>query len=347
MSSENQESREIENGQARSGGRGLLIGGAVVAGLLVLTLATVALVLLVAPGGGGTASSRVTTYDEEYVLGEGDRKIAVVPVEGVISTTDSTLRGPVPATTPEGLRDALRQAGEDDGVEALILEVNSPGGGVTASDQMYRLIEDFKRSSDKPVVVSMGNTAASGGYYISTAADEIVANETTVTGSLGVILQLTDLSEAADKLGVEQEIIKSGRFKDMGSPFRDLTPQERDIFQSIVNDSYNQFVQVIVDGRNLPEEEVRELADGRIYSGLQAKELDLVDELGGIEEAARIARERANVDEATVVRYVRPPSLSDLLRVRLAPQEPEIAQVMEATGLNLEPIPYYLYVPGL
>jgi protease-4 len=309
----------------------------------------VALVIALSAGdtgeGGGPAVSP-ETFEEEYVFGEGPDKIAVIPVEGVISAADSNVAGTVPLTSPDGLRNALRQAAEDDAVAGVLLEIDSPGGGVTASDQMHRLIQDFQGSSDKPVVASMGATAASGGYYIATAADEIVAEPTTLTGSLGVILQLPDLSEAADKVGFEQEVIKSGEFKDMGSSFRDLGPEEREIFRSILDESYDRFVQVIVDGRGLPEERVRDLADGRVYSGEQAEELALVDEIGGLEQAADALRRRADFDEATAVRYTRSPGLSSLLRARLAPQEPAALQALEAAGVSLEGEPQYLYLPG-
>ena len=226
------------------------------------------------------------------------------------------------------------------------MSLNSPGGGVTASDEMHQSILDFKRSSGKPVVVSMGDVAASGGYYISTAADKIVANQTTLTGSLGVIFTLTDISGLANKYGVDQEVIKSGEFKDMGSSFRDLTPEERQILQSIVNEAYDKFVNVIVQGRNLPEGRVREIADGRVYSGEQAKKLGLVDSFGGLDESAGIARKLAGIQEATVVRYVQRPSFFETLLARLAPQKPEAVQVMEAAGIDLSPEPKYLYQPG-
>ncbi len=312
-------------------------------GLLVLTVGVVALVLAVGAG-GQSASSAV--YEEEYVSGEGPDKLAVVPVEGTLASADSTVPGTQPTTTPEGLADALQQAKDDASVAAVVLEVNSPGGGVTASDEMHQSILDFKRSSGKPVVVSMADVAASGGYYISTAADRIVANETTLTGSLGVIFALTDFSELADRYGVEQEVVKSGEFKDMGSSFRDLTPEEREILQSIVDESYDEFVSVIVEGRGLPEERVREIADGRVYSGEQAKELGLVDSFGGLDEAAEISGDLAGVEEATVVRYVESPSLTETLLASLAPQEPEALQVMEAAGIDLTPQPEYLYLPG-
>lgn len=325
----------------------LLIGGAVAAGLLVLTLATIGLVLVAGPGGGGAVAAAPETYEEEYVTGEGQDKIAVIPVEGLISPTDSGVAGTVPTTTPEGMLDALRQAREDDSVEAVILEINSPGGGVTASDQMYEDILDFKENSDKPVLASMGTTAASGGYYIATAADEILAQSTTLTGSLGVILQLPNFTGTADKIGFKQNIIKSGEFKDMGSSFRDITPREREIFESIVDENYDEFVQVIVEGRDLPEQRVRELADGRIYSGKQARNLDLVDGLGDLEAAARNARELAGVDQATVVRYVQTPGFGELLRARLTPQEPEAVRIMKAAGVNLSAEPQYLYLAGV
>jgi protease-4 len=286
-------------------------------------------------------------YEEEYVSGGGPDKIAVVPVEGFIASADSTVPGAQPPVTPEGLEVALDQAAEDEAVKGVVLEVNSPGGGVTASDQMHQSILDFKESTGKPVVVSMGDTAASGGYYISTAADEIFANETTATGSLGVIVTLTNFSEAADKYGIEQEVIRSGEFKGMGSSFRELEPDERKIFQSLVDESYEEFVSVIVEGRDLPEERVREIADGRIYSGEQAKALGLVDRFGDLETAASDARERAGAGEATVVRYVLPESFSDMLLARLAPKEPEAVQIMEAAGLYPTPQLQYLYRPGL
>ncbi len=320
------------------------MGGLVVFGLLIITAGIVSVALLLG-GSGGAASSSPAVYDEEYVSGDGAERIAAIPVEGEISDADSALGGVQPVTSPEGLEDALRQAQEDDSVVAAVLEVNSPGGGVTASDKMHQSILDFKKESGKPVVVSMGSVAASGGYYIATAADEIVANETTLTGSLGVILPLTNFSKAADKYGITQDAITSGEFKDIGSPFKKLKPDEREILQGIVDQNYDEFVSVIVEGRNLPEQRVREIADGRIYSGEQAKELGLVDEFGGLEEAAEIAREEAKVDDATVIRYTQTPAFSDLLRARLAPPAPDAVRIMEAAGVELSPEPKYLYKP--
>jgi protease IV len=312
-------------------------------GLVGLAVGAVVVVLAVGATDGTTAPA---VYEEEYVSGEGPQKIVVVPVEGTIASAESSVGGVQPTATPEGLSDALRQVADDTSVVAVVLEINSPGGGVTASDEMHQSILDFKRSTDRPVVVSMGDTAASGGYYISTAADRIVANETTLTGSLGVIFQLTNFSEAADKYGISQVVIKSGKFKDIGNTFREMKPEEREVFQSLVDESYDEFVSVISEGRGLSEERVREIADGRIYSGSQAKELGLVDSFGGIDEAAVIAGTLAEAQDTTVVRYVETPTFSEMLLARLAPRQPEVEQVMDAAGLNLEPKPYYLYMPG-
>ncbi len=328
--------------------RNWIIGGIVAAGLLVLIVASVSLILLLSLGGsGGGGTAATATFEEEYVLGEGPDKIAVIPVEGTIGAADSSLVQQSPTTTPDGLRDALRQAEDDDSVVGVVLEINSPGGGATASDQMYQHITDFKENSDKPVVASFGSVAASGGYYIATAADEIFSERTTLTGSLGVVLPLLNFSEAADDLGVEQNAITSGEFKNMGSQFKDLSKREREIFQSYVDSGYDQFVEVIVEGRGLPEQRVREIADGRIYSAVRARELNLVDELGGLEEAIKDSRQKADAENARAVRYVQPESFSDALLGRFSSKKTAPEKVLEQTGLNLEPKAYYLYKPGL
>jgi protease IV len=347
LDSSNDPQRDVESGAGEPRRRRrwpFVVGGLVALGLLVLTVSLVVLVLTINAGGPSAPSA---VYEEEYISGAGPAKIAVIPVEGAIAASENTVAGVQPTNTPEGLADALKQAKDDESVAAVVLEVNSPGGGVTASDMMHQSILDFKGSSGKPVVVSMEDTAASGGYYISTAADRIVANETTLTGSLGVFIPLLNFREAAQKYGVTQEYIKSGKYKTMGSSWKELTPKEREIFQSIVDHYYDEFVKVIVEGRDLPEDRVREIADGRVYSAEQAKDLDLVDELGELDEATGIARNLANVEEATVVRYVESPSFVESLQAHLAPPEPEAVHIMEETGLNLETKPYYLYLPGI
>ena len=322
--------------------RGLLIGGAIALGLLFLTAGAIVLVLATGLGGGSVAAPE--TFEEKYVSGEGADKIAILPVAGLIGPDDSSSLG-TPAATPETLRNQLRQAAEDDSVKAVILEINSPGGGVVASDQMHQNIEDFKEKTKKPVVVSMDETAASGGYYIATAADKIVANPATITGSLGTILSILNYDEAEQKLGLKEEIYKSDEYKDILSGSRERTPEEQKIIQDLINEDYDQFVGVIVEGRSLPEDRVRELADGRIYSGTQAQGLGLVDELGDLEKAADVSRDLAGIEEATVVRYKRSQGLIELLQSRLAPSKPEALQILESAGISPTPELQYLYRP--
>ena len=317
-----------------------VVGGLVALGLVGLVVFAVVLILVATSGPTAPA-----LYDEEYVSGDGPDKVVVVPIEGVIAPADDTLGGVLPTSTPEGLTDALRQAGSDPSVVAVVLEIDSPGGGVTASDEMHQSVLDFEENTGEPVVVSMQDVTASGGYYISTAADRIVANKTTLTGSLGVIFEITNFAEAADKYGIKQVVIKSGKYKDMGSAFREMTPEERDILQSFVDALYAQFVDVISEGRDIPKDRVREIADGRVYSGLQAKKLGLIDSFGGLDQASAIAGNLAGTSDTSVVRYVQQPSFTDTLLARLALEKPQAEQIMDAAGLNLEPKPYYLYRP--
>ncbi len=178
----------------------------------------------------------------------------------------------------------LRKAVEDKHVKAVLFRINSPGGTVAASQELNGLVQAI-RDKGKPIFVSMGDIAASGGYYVAAAADRILAEPGTLTGSIGVIVNLLNLEGIERKLGIEPQVVKSGKFKDMGSPNKPLSAEERDILQSLINDSYSQFVQAIANGRGMKEDKVRRLADGRVYSGNQALALGLVDELGGYDQA--------------------------------------------------------------
>ncbi len=324
-----------------------VVGGLVALGLIGLAVVSVALIFVLGASGGVAGGTAPAVYEEEYVSGEGPDKVAVIPVQGTIASSDSSLGGIQPTVTPEGLADALGQAADDTSVQAVVLEVNSPGGGVTASDEMHQSIVDFKNENPgKPVIVSMGDSAASGGYYISAPADRIVANETTLTGSLGVVLPLLNYSEAGEKYGVTQNYVTSGEFKTIGSPWKELKPEEREILQTYVDQSYDEFVRVISTGRGIPEDRVREIADGRIYSGETAKDLGLVDSFGGLDEASAKARQLSETDQATVVRYIQTPTFTDALLSGLGPRPTEAESLMQESGLSLEPKPYYLYLPG-
>jgi protease-4 len=203
-----------------------------------------------------------------------NNKIGVVYVEGAI--TDSM-----------AITEQLDDFGKDDSIAAVVLRVDSPGGGVAASQEIYDAIIELRKT--KKVVASMGSIAASGGLLVACAADKIVANPGTITGSISAIMQFANFEELLKKVGVKSAVVKSGQYKDIGSPFRDMTPEEKVIVQDLVNDIYNQFVDVIVKERKLPREKVVEIADGRVFSGRKAKELGLVDYLGDMASAAKLA----------------------------------------------------------
>jgi protease-4 len=228
-------------------------------------------------------------------------KIAVIPLSGTIA--DASQAGLLTSSgiTPALVRGYLSRAEEDGSVKAVVLRIESPGGSAAASQEITNEILRFKEETGKPVVVSMGDMAASGGYYISAYADRIVANPATLTGSIGVISELIYIEGLLEKLGLEMEIIKAGEHKDMG--IRPLTDEERQIMQAITDELYEQFVDTVAEGRNLSPATVRKLATGQLYTGSQALELGLVDELGGLDRAIELAVELAGLTSAQVEEY--------------------------------------------
>jgi len=182
---------------------------------------------------------------------------------------------------------------KDDSVKAIVFRIESPGGGVSPSQELYREIQ--RTAEKKPVVASMGSVAASGGYYIASGVQKIYANPGTITGSIGVIAQFTNFEELFKKIGFRMEVVKSGAFKDVGNPGRAMTPEEREYLQKLLDSVHQQFIRDVARGRRMPEEKVREIADGRIFTGEQAKEMGLVDELGGLNDAVDAAAKMANI----------------------------------------------------
>jgi len=224
---------------------------------------------------------------ETVVLTEGGlfpTKIAQVEVDGlIVNSRKFSLWGE--GENPVSLfAEKLDKAAADPSVKAVVLRINSPGGGVTASDLMYGEVLNFKKRTGRPVVAVLMDVAASGGFYVACSADEIVANPTTVTGSIGVIMQSVNFAGTMSKLGIAADAITSGKMKDAGSPLRPMKPEEREIFQKLVNQFYDRFVAVVAAGRSkkLTEAKVRELADGRVYSAQQALELGFVDHVGSL-----------------------------------------------------------------
>ncbi|MGE8206312.1 signal peptide peptidase SppA [Heyndrickxia sp. NPDC080065] len=242
----------------------------------------------------------------EEVMEDGDefKKIAVLEVEGVIQDSGSSSSLLNSGTyNHRSFMEQLNYVKKDNDVKAIILRVNSPGGGVVESAEIHNKIIEIQKDTKKPVYVSMGATAASGGYYISAPANKIFASPETMTGSLGVIMQGVNYSELAKNFGVDFVTIKSGPYKDIMSPSRKMTDEEKKIIQKMVNNSYEGFVNVIAKGRHLPVETVRKIADGRVYDGRQAKELKLIDDFGYLEDVINNVRKDYNLKNAEVVRY--------------------------------------------
>lgn len=246
---------------------------------------------------------------ETVVAGERGPKLLLLDVGGVLSEDEQSgsfgLGGR--ESSVARVREQLERARDDDEIRGLLLRINSPGGTVTASDILYREVLRFKQETELPVVAACMGMCASGGYYLAVAADRIWAHPTAVTGSIGVIFSGLSLAGLMEKLGVEDQTLKSGSFKDAGSPLRRMTDAERAQLQSVIDDFYARFLEVVGKGRpQLASEELARLADGRIFSARQAKAAGLVDELGYLEEVVDDLEQRAGLEKARVVVYHRP-----------------------------------------
>src|SRR3954454_5964092 len=243
--------------------------------------------------------------------GRGTEKIALIVMRGLISTS---VPGTVGESMVDDLRVALRQAREDSRVKAIVLEIDSPGGEVTASDEIYNAV--VKTRAVKPVVIYMDTLAASGGYYVSCGGKYLMANETTITGSIGVIIQTLNYEQLFNKIGLASVVFKSGKFKDMLNGARPITPEERELVQNFIMNTYDKFLGIVAKERNLPADLLRNtVADGRILSGKEALQNKLIDGLGELDDAFAKAKQLGNAPDAKVVKYGPPFSLSRLLRV--------------------------------
>jgi protease-4 len=254
---------------------------------------------------------RIRPLEEQTVDGRGDAKILMMDLSGFLSddlgSGGLTLGAPPPRVPLlVRVREELEKAAADRKVKAVLLKINSPGGTVTASDILYHELLEFRQRTRLPLVAVMMDVAASGGYYVALAADRIVAHPTSVTGSIGVIMVTVNADGLLQKIGVTAAAIRSGPYKDMGSPLRALTPEERAIFQSVVDDLYGQFVTKVAERRQIAPETARKLADGRIYTAQQALADKLIDGIGYIPDALALARQAAGVEEARIVVYQRP-----------------------------------------
>jgi protease-4 len=227
--------------------------------------------------------------------------VAIVRVEGPILDSYQTV-------------EELKTFSENPLVKAIVVRIDSPGGGVAPSQEIYNAVKRVRKEKNMTVVASMGTVAASGGYYIAVATDRILANPGTLTGSIGVIMQLANFQELLEKVGVKNIVVKSGKFKDIGSPFRPMQDEDRKLLQSVMNDVHRQFIEVVAEGRSLDLAEVELLADGRVYTGQQAKSILLVDDIGDLHDAIKLAGELGGIEgEPRVMETSKPFSFRDLL----------------------------------
>ncbi len=242
---------------------------------------------------------------EVQLSGSGDSKVLLLDLSGVISSQEKDGFLPQPNLLAT-FKEELTKASKDEKIKAVVLRINSPGGTVNASDILYHELKLFKANKQVPVIASMMDVAASGGYYLAMATDAIFVHPSTVTGSIGVIMLTINAKGLLEKVCVEASAITSGPRKDMGSPFRTMTPDERAIFQGVIDSFYQRFLSVVQEGRpQLSADQIKTLADGRIYSGEQAKAAGLVDDIGYLDEAIELAKKNAGLTEARIVTYRR------------------------------------------
>ena len=244
--------------------------------------------------------SFLVTFSKKVSLGE---KVALINVTGVIIDSSGVVK-------------ELKKHAKDSSIKAIVIRVDSPGGAVAPSQEIYK--EILKVKQKKKVIVSMGSVAASGGYYIAAPADKIVANEGTLTGSIGVIMEIPNVKGLMEKIGIEAQVIKSGKHKDIASVFKSLRPEEKEILQSVLDDVHDQFIRAVSDGRGMDFEEAKKISDGRIFTGRMAKDIGLVDELGSLEDAIALAGLLAGIEgEPEVVRKEEKFSLLEMLRSQI------------------------------
>ncbi len=277
-------------------------------------------------------------------------KIALVQITGMIADADRPgllRKGENPVSR---LVESLRKAAKDSKIKAIVLRINSPGGTVTASDVVYREIQHFKRTTKKPVVVLMSDLAASGGYYIACAGDEIIAHPTTITGSIGVIIQTFNFSEGMRRIGIKADAITYGPNKAAGSPFEPMPAEHRALLQGLVDEFYDNFVAIVTESRpNLSPADLKWITDGRVVTGKRAAEVGLIDSTGDLRDAFEAAKRRAGLTAAKLVKYHRPLEYVGSAYARSPVANPQINMLQ--LNLNAGPLLeqsgfYYLWDPA-
>ena len=272
------------------------------------------LLLLLCAGAAGCTFLKVNIADEVQPLeektlsGRGTDKVLVLDLSGIIMSGESgsPLAGRKKPSQLARMREALDRARRDRGVKAVVLRVNSPGGGVTASDTLYHELKQFRQETGVPMVAHIMDVGASGAYYAALAADAITAQPTSVVGSIGVIMYRVDATALMQKVGIQTTEIASGDRKSYGSPLRPLSDDERKLFQDIIDSLYGRFTDLVARERRLPREAVLKSADGRVFTSEEARSAGLIDGIGYLEDAVELAKQKANLSQASVVMYLRP-----------------------------------------
>ena len=273
-------------------------------------LALAGLVLLVL---AGCVTVKVNLFEEpeplkeKTISGYGRDKVLLLDVSGMILEGPHRILGLFKgATAPSRVKEELEKAAKDDHIKAVVLKINSPGGTVSAADVILHELQSFKSERHLPIVVCLEGLAASGGYYVAQAGDTIMAYPTCITGSIGVIAMKFNFRGLMDKVGVDTDVVKTGAWKDFWSPFRAATPKEKEMMQQIIEEFYRDFLNVVATGRKLSLKEVQQLADGRIFTAPQARDLKLIDKVGYLDDALKEAQSLAGISGARIVRYHRP-----------------------------------------
>jgi protease-4 len=268
----------------------ILIAGLLFVGMVLLVGMVTVIVAVAGMASGG---------DGGFAPGE---RVGVITVEGVITAAGGQTMFGAPVGGVRRTLEHLKRAEEDDNIKAVVLRINSPGGSAAASQELYHAVK--RLADNKPVVASMADAAASGGYYIALPAEKIVANQATMTGSIGVRMSFLRYYELANEHGVEGGSIVSGPYKDIGSPWRQMTASERRLLQGMIDNIYKQFVEHVAESRGMEYDEAKELADGRIFTGEQAVTAGLVDELGGFNHAVKVAGELGGIEGEPKIRDI-------------------------------------------
>lgn len=268
----------------------------------------------------------ISYFGEEFSVGLGGDRIAVVKIEGTIVESESVI-------------EKIIKFRKSENVKALILRINSPGGIVAPPQEIYEEVK--KTCKEKKVIVSVESVAASGGYYIACAADTIVANPGTLVGSIGVIIPIENIGELLKKVGVSSTVIKSGKYKDIGSMTRPITKDEEAVLQELIDDTYNQFVDIVAEGRGLTREEVLKVADGRVFTGAQALQLGLIDKLGNLQDAIALAADMVGIEGEPKVIYPKKkrPSLLEFILEGIAQGVTRIVEKVVSNKLAVYSVP--------